>query len=157
MNQTAQPAPASPAQTSNQAPWKLIASAAGAAVAVVIAVVAIVMLTDSSGVAATDITVQEVVNRVEADRPPEPAADTTNFVPVVLGQDLTPGHSPKTYEASETRVDIAVGDFIRVTRTKPNTLWRLGQFVLEEDTIIELEQGRIFLFDDGDELNPKPI
>ena len=145
MNQAEQPASASPAQTSNKAPCRLIVSAAGAVVAVVIAVVAVIMLTGSSGLAATDITVQEMVNRVEADRPREPAANTTNFVP--LGQDLIPGDRMKTYEA---RVGIAVGDFIRVTRTKPNTLWRLGQFTLEEDTIIELEQGRIFLFDDGD-------
>ncbi len=122
-----------------------------------VAAVAVVMFTGSSAEIPAAVTVQEVVNRVEADRPRDSAPDSINFLPAAIGQDLLAGDAIKTYEGSEARVDIVVGDFIRVTRTKPNTLWRLGQFVLDEDTIIEIEQGRVFLFDDGDDPDPRPI
>ena len=37
----------------------------------------------------------------------------------------------------------------RIARTKPNTIWRLGQFAVDRDTVIELDQGKIFVFDEG--------
>ena len=105
----------------------------------------------------TQIVVREVLNRVEADRPRTAPATYGNFLPAVAGQELVPGDGVKTYADSEARVDIAVGDFVRVSRTKPNTLWRLGQFAMDKGAVIELDQGTIFLFDDSGDTDPRPI
>jgi hypothetical protein len=94
------------------------------------------------------ITVREITNLVDSQRPRGQDAATAEFVTAVVGQDLLPGDGIKTYPHSEARVDIEVGDFTRITRTTPNTLWRLGEFAVEGRTVIELDQGKVFLFDD---------
>ena len=71
------------------------------------------------------------------------------FASAQIGQHLLPGDVVKTFLESEARVDIWVREFLRITRTTPDTIWRLGQFSLDQDTIIELDHGKIFLFDDG--------
>ena len=141
--------------------WKLIAAVEAAALFV--AVVAIVAMLSTGGdspvpalAASVNITVKEVVNQVEVDQSGD-AATAANFQPVTLGQELAPGDGLKTFEASEARVDISVGEFVRVSRTKPNTVWRLGQFTVEDETVIELDQGTIFLFDDSSGPSPKPL
>ena len=80
-----------------------------------------------------------------------------SFLPAVVGQELLPGDGLMTYADSEARVDITIADYTRVSRTKPNTVWRLGQFSLQEETIIELDQGRIFLFDDVADPTGRPF
>ncbi|MFQ6028845.1 MAG: hypothetical protein ACE5Q6_15280, partial [Dehalococcoidia bacterium] len=96
-----------------------------------------------------NVILKEIINRVETDRPRHLAARGTNFLPARIGQELVPGDGIKTFENSESRVDIAVREFTRITRTTPNTVWRLGQFALDGATIIELNQGKLFLFDEG--------
>ncbi len=94
------------------------------------------------------ITVEEIVNRVETGRV-EGTGNALDFLPAEVGQDLLPGSGVKTFQDSEARVDIRVQELLRIIRTTPNTVWRLGQFAVESDTIIELEQGKLFLLDDG--------
>ena len=94
------------------------------------------------------ITVEEVVNRVETNRTEDGGAEP-DFLPAEIGQELFPGAEVKTFRDSEARVDIRVQELIRIIRTTPNTVWRLGQFAVERETIIELDQGKIFLLDDG--------
>ena len=122
MDQATQPAPTAPTGTTKKVAWRMAFAAVAAATTIVVAAVAVVMLTGSPGPVAADISVQEMVNRVESDRPRDPATDAVNFLPAVLGQDLRPGDGLKTYDASEARVDIVVGSSSRITRTKPNTL-----------------------------------
>ena len=140
----------------------MIAAAGGAALVVAaVAIVAMLNFGSSATLPAqagiVEITVKYVVNQVEVDQHRDDATATANFLPVTLGQELSPGDGLKTFEASEARFDISVGEFVRVSRTKPNTVWRLGQFSVDDETIIELDQGTIFLFDDNDGPSPKPL
>jgi len=98
---------------------------------------------------AAQINVVEIVNDVEVRRPGGPALPEADFSPAHVGQDLYPGDLVKTHRNSEARVDITIRDFTRITRTTPNTLWRLGSFAADKGAVIELEQGTIFLFDEG--------
>ena len=93
-----------------------------------------------------DITVEEVINRVETERrrPPNLAG---SFTQALVGETLIPGDGVKTYPQSEARIDISFDNATRITRTTPNTIWRLGNFGVEDDTIIELVQGKIFLLE----------
>ena len=84
------------------------------------------------------ITVVELVNRVETGRTEDAGAEL-DFLPAEIGQELFPGAGVKTFPNSEARVDIRVQDLLRIIRTTPNTVWRLGQFAVERETIIELE------------------
>ncbi len=141
---------------------KMIAAAGGAALVVATVAIVVMLSTGSTATplaqaAIAEITVKEVVNQVEVDQPRDGAAAVANFLPVTIGQGLAPGDGLKTFDASEARVDISVGDFVRVSRTKPNTLWRLGQFTVDDETVIELDQGTIFLFDDSNGPSPKPM
>jgi hypothetical protein len=141
---------------------KMIAAAGGAALAVAAVAIVAMLSFGSSATALTqaaivEITVKEVVNQVEVAQLKDDATAAANFLPVTVGQALSPGDGLKTFDSSEARVDISVGDFVRVTRTKPNTVWRLGQFSVDDETIIELDQGTIFLFDDSDGPSPKPL
>ena len=43
-------------------------------------------------------------------------------------EELLPGDDVKTFVESEARVDIRIQEFLRITRTTPDTIWRLGQF-----------------------------
>ena len=121
---------------------KMIAAAGGAAL-VVAAVAILVMLSSGSAAspasAIVEITVKEVVNQVKVDQPRNGATTAANFLPVTIGQELLPGDSLQTFDGSEARVDISVGEFVRVSRTKPNTVWRLGQFSVDAETIIEFD------------------
>ena len=54
-------------------------------------------------------------------------------------------------------MDIRVQDFLRIIRTTPDTVWRLGQFGVNQDTIIELDDGKIFILDDGVESDSRPL
>ena len=114
----------------------------------VIAAVWIVLNGGSSAVPA-EISVAKIINRVETDRPRETGPARERFVPAEIGQALLPGDGVRTYVNSEVRIDIQIQEYTRVTRTKPNTLWRLGRFSLEEETIIELDEGKVFLFDNA--------
>ena len=101
------------------------------------------------------ITVEEIVNRVETGWAGN-AVTEPDFLPAEIGQELVAGSGVKTFQDSEARVDIRVQDLLRIIRTTPNTVWRLGEFAVERETIIELEQGKVFLLDDlaPDEGNP---
>ena len=103
-----------------------------------------------------DITVEEVVNRVETQRrrPPNLAA---SFSPALVGEELIPGDGVKTYSESEARIDISFNTTSRITRTTPNTIWRLGNFGVLGDTIIELVEGKIFLLEDTPGGEARPI
>ncbi|MCH7678294.1 malate dehydrogenase, partial [candidate division KSB1 bacterium] len=98
------------------------------------------------------VSVKEVTNRVEVSRSQGEGSSSARFVPATVGKDLRPGDGVKTYPNSEARVDITIGDFTRINRTAPNTMWRLGEFAVLGRTIIELQQGKIFLFDNNPEL-----
>ena len=113
--------------------------------AAIIGVIVFVLATGSNGpeLVDTQITVEEIVNQVETER----RGQGLSFLPAQVGQELIPGDAVKTFLASEARVDIVVLPFTRITRTTPNTTWRLGQFGLDQDVIIELIQGKIFLID----------
>ncbi len=132
--------------------------------AAIIAVVAVVLVLLVFGNGDADeklerasITVEEVINRVETDSSQDPAAIEKEFLPAQVGQGLSPGDSVKTFPESEARVDIVIRALTRITRSTPNTIWRLGQFALEDNTIIELTQGKIFLIDEGTEEGIGPI
>lgn len=90
------------------------------------------------------ITVEEIVNQVESDRP-RGAGQGSGFSPAVIGQALIPGDRIKTFPDSEARIDVTLGPLTRITWTTPNTTWRLGQFGLNNGAIIELTQGKVFL------------
>jgi hypothetical protein len=139
--------------------WTLIGIAAGIGVAVIIAVVLVLVLSGEDGpeVRPSQITVEEIINQVETNRPRASGGEIANFLPAKIGQDLLPGDSVKTFLESGTRVDIRIREFLRIIRTTPNTVWRLGQFALDHDTIIELNQGKFFLLDAEDQSNSSPI
>ena len=137
----------------------ILAAAAVVIVAVVVAGVLAILLggRDSPAAAPTNITVEEITNRVETERPRETSAPAAVFAPAEIGQDLVPGDGVKTFIESEARVDIRVEEFLRIIRTTPDTVWRLGQFGVNQDTIIELDDGKIFLMDDGLESDSRPL
>ena len=142
-----------------RAPRSRLAAAGIAAVAALaagIVAVAAVFL-GGSPPAAAQISIKELINKVETDRPRglRPMAET--YLSAAVGQELLPGDGLKTYANSEARVDITISDYTRVSRTKPNTVWRLGQFSLQEETIIELDQGKIFLFDNVADPTGRPF
>ena len=95
------------------------------------------------------ITVQEIVNRVEVNGL-HPETKEPAFVDLQLGQFLQTGNVVKTHENSSARVDISLQNFTRVSRTGPKTIWRLGRFALNGEAVIELEEGKILVFDEGD-------
>jgi hypothetical protein len=133
---------------------------AGAAIVVIVAVVALVLVLRSGGgpaAVAVQITVEEITNRVETERPREAAQPATAFSPAEIGQDLLPGDGVKTFVESEARVDIRVQEFLRIIRTTPDTIWRLGQFGVDQDTIIELNHGKIFILDEGIASDSEPL
>ena len=94
------------------------------------------------------IIVEELVNRVESDRP-RGTGQEWGFFPATVGQPLIPGDRIKTFQNSEARVDVTLGSLTRITWTTPNSTWRLGQFGLENGVIIELTQGKVFLVSEG--------
>jgi len=96
------------------------------------------------------ISVIEIVNQVEVQRPGNSGLLEAAFGPAYVGQELWPGDLVITNKSSEARVDITIREFTRITRTMPNTVWRLGSFAEDKGAVIELDQGTIFLFDNGD-------
>ena len=139
---------------------RLILAGAGVVIAaVVVALVLVILLGGDDGTAAapTMITLEEITNRVETERPREVSAPAAVFAAAQVGQNLVPGDGVKTFVESEARVDIRVQDFLRIIRTTPDTVWRLGQFGVNQDTIIELDDGKIFLMDDGVESDSRPL
>ena len=96
------------------------------------------------------IIVMEIVNDVEVQRPLAGALPQTESSSAFVGQELLPGDLVTTQKNSEARIDITIREFTRMIRTKPNTVWRLGSFAADKGAVIELEQGTIFLFDDGE-------
>ena len=135
--------------TSSNGIW-ILAVGAVVIAAVVIALVWVFLLRGDNGpvASAAQITVEEITNRVETERPREAAQPATAFSPAEIGQELIPGDGVKTFVESEARVDIRVQEFLRITRTTPDTIWRLGQFGVDQDTIIELNHGKIFILDE---------
>ncbi|MCI0846692.1 MAG: FecR domain-containing protein, partial [Chloroflexi bacterium] len=99
---------------------------------------------------AAQIIVKEIVNDVETYRPGSLTTPETSFNQAYLGQSLLTGDRVKTNRNSEARVDITIREFTRIIRTTPNTLWRIGSFSAEEGAVIELNQGKVFLFDAGE-------
>ncbi|NQW24482.1 MAG: FecR domain-containing protein [SAR202 cluster bacterium] len=95
------------------------------------------------------VTVQEIVNRVEVNGLNTETEEPT-FVELELGQFLQTGNLVKTHENSSARVDISMQNFTRVSRTAPNTVWKLGRFALNGEAVIELTEGKIFVFDEDD-------
>jgi len=120
---------------------KLTAGVLAGAGALVAAVILVVVLAGGSPTVAAEITVANVINRVETDQSRGAGPVAEHFLPAVVGQLLLPGDGVRTFMDSEARVDIRFHDYTKVSRTKPNTLWRLGQFALEYETIIELSGG----------------
>ena len=141
----------------------IIAILGTATVAIIAAVVAVLALgvfgngDDDPSLEKARITVEEVINQVETERPREPDTDVPRFLPAEVGEDLSPGDGVKTFRESEARIDIVISAFTRITRSTPNTIWRLGQFALENETIIELARGKIFLFDEGAREGLSPV
>jgi hypothetical protein len=128
------------------------------AVVIVSAVIVYVLATGGrTGPEEARIVVEEIVNRVETDLRRDPGTAATNFLPAAMGQDLFTGDGVKTFRDSEARVDIVIRSFTRVTRTTPDTIWRLGRFAVDQDTIIELSQGKIFLIDEGFREGRQPV
>ena len=95
------------------------------------------------------VKVQEIVNRVEVNTL-HPETKELAFVDLQLGQALQTGNLVKTYENSSARIDISIENFRRVSRTTPKTIWRLGGFALNGEAVIELQEGKIFVFDEDD-------
>ena len=128
-------------------------------VAVIIDVVVVILVLrgGESESSKASITVEHVVNRVDTDRPRQDCEQLPNFLSARVGQELIPGDGVLTFQDSEARVDITVREFLRVVRTTPDTLWRLGQFQEDQGAIVELDQGKIFLLDRGDEDSPFPV
>ena len=142
--------------------WIIAVLGAGgvAIVAAVVAVLVLVVFGDGDGAPKPEparITVEEVVNRVETERPREPGIDQAEFLLAEVGQELSPGDGIKTFRESEARVDIVIRALTRITWSTPNTIWRLGQFAVEDGTIIELAQGKIFLLDEGAREGLRPV
>ncbi|MCI0826051.1 MAG: hypothetical protein J4N90_14985, partial [Chloroflexi bacterium] len=136
------------ASPSSRLQWKSIGIGVGVTVVVLaVGVVFLVRAGQGTEIQQVSIHVEEIINQVETARPRE--AETAVFLPAQVGQTLLPGDGVKTASNSEARVDIVIQKFLRIARTTPNTVWRLGQFALERDTIIELDQGKIFLLDNG--------
>ena len=128
-------------------------------VAAIIGVVVVILIVRGSGpdLAKPSITVEEIINRVDTDRPRQGGVQSPNFIAAKVGQELTPGDRLVTFRNSQARVDITVREFLRVVRTTPNTLWRLGQFGLDQNTIIELDHGKLFLLDEGLQSENRPL
>ena len=97
----------------------------------------------------TQITVEQIINDVETDRPRGSGSRGSDFQAAALGQDLIPGDSLKTFRDSEARVDVMVGGRVRIMRSKPGTIWRLGRFSIGQGAIVELEEGKLFIIDEG--------
>lgn len=143
---------------SNRRRWIDIGIGVGI-VAAVIAVVVVILIVRNGGPgpAKASITVEEVVNRVDTDRPRQDGVQPPSFVAAQVGQELVPGDGVLTFQNSQARVDIKVREFLRVVRTTPNTLWRLGRFQEDQGAIVELDQGKIFLLDRGEGGSPFPV
>ena len=95
------------------------------------------------------VTVQEIVNHVEVNGL-NTETEEPMFVELELGQFLQTGNLVKTHENSSARVDISMQNFTRVSRTAPNTVWKLGRFSMNGEAVIELTEGKIFVFDEDD-------
>ncbi len=80
-----------------------------------------------------------------------------SFTPATVGQKLIAGDGVKTHSQSEARIDISFNTASRITRTTPNTIWRLGNFGVGDDTIIELAEGKIFLLENTADGEERPI
>lgn len=143
---------------SSRVRWTLIGVGA-VAVAAVITVAVVVLLVRNRGPepGAAQITLEEIINQVETDRPGRAGEGESNFRAAKVGQGLKPGDGVKTFPESQARVEVLVGQFLRIVRTKPNTIWRLGQFSVEQNIVIELDQGKIFLLDDGFRVDAQPF
>jgi hypothetical protein len=133
----------------------------GVGVVTVAAIISIVVVLIVHGsrpdLAKPSITVEEIINRVDTDRPRQGGVKSPNFMAAQAGQELTPGDRLMTFQNSQARVDITVREFLRVVRTTSNTLWRLGQFDLDQDTIIELDHGKLFILDEGVQSEDRPL
>ena len=129
------------------------------AVAAIVAIVVVILIVRGGGPdsARPNITLEEVINRVDTDRPREDGVKPPNFVAAQVGQELVPGDGVLTFPNSQARIDITLAELLRVVRTTPDTLWRLGQFEENQDAIIELDQGKIFLLDSVDDETSLPI
>ena len=105
----------------------------------------------------SQITIEEIVNQVETHRSTEVQGNISRFLPARVGQNLSSGDGVRTFRDSQARVDIRIQEFLRIVRTTPNTTWRLGQFALDEAAIIELNDGKLFLVDDGFRSDVQPV
>ena len=131
---------------------RLTVAILGIVAAAVVLIVIFVLLSsgdDDLRVEDVQITVAQITNQVETDRRSSPDVVTGDFVPAQVGQNLSPGDEVKTFADSEARVDMVIRDFTLITRTAPNTSWRLGQFNSRGGTVIELNQGKIFIIEKG--------
>ena len=103
------------------------------------------------------VTIKKITNQVETNRSWTSDDNDAKFIPAAVGQVLLPGDIVKTFLNSEARVDFRIREFLRITRTKPNTVWQLGQTVLVGNTIIELDQGEVFLLDEEGQSDSFPV
>ncbi len=94
------------------------------------------------------VTVREIVNRVEFNSLRSQSVNPNIFVDLSLGQLLQTGNLVKTHKNSSARVDISIDRFTRISRTIPETIWQLGNFTSDGEAIIELHEGKIFVFDE---------
>ena len=136
---------------------KLINIGIGVGAVAAIAVVILIVRGGGPDLARPNITLEEVINRVETDRPREDGVQPPNFVAGQVGQELVHGDGVLTFPNSQARIDITLAELLRVVRTTPDTLWRLGEFEENQDAIIELDQGKIFLLDSGADGSALPV
>lgn len=100
-------------------------------------------------VSIASITVEEIINKVEINSAGHAiSAGDRDFVEAYIGLRLQAGDGVRTFQDSEARVDISIDDTVRFMRTTPNTLWRVGKFVANDGAVIELDGGRILVFDE---------
>ena len=94
--------------------WWQVAIGIGAIGLIAAIVVIVVVVTgdgdDTPAPEEARVTVEEVVNLVETDRPRGSDAVPGVFLGAELGQDLRAGDGVKTFQDSEARVDIVIRD-----------------------------------------------
>ena len=103
---------------------------------VVIVVVILIVRGGGSDSARPNITLEEVINRVDTDRPREDGVQPPNFVAGQVGQELVPGDGVLTFPNSHARADgharsetvAGAADYHRSPRIRRyrNRWWRAG-------------------------------
>lgn len=95
------------------------------------------------------ITLEEIVNSVEVRLTESTGNGSANLIPAEIGFRLFPGDGIITHVRSEAKAEIVVQNTTRYMRTTPNTFWRVGDYGKgDEGTVIELDGGTVYIFDE---------